>query len=783
MRSIPHAPFPAAGGDTKRTGGSAVRKLATVAFSFAGALAAAHYLLPAGALLWCAAGLLLAVPAALLLKGGARTRTILLCAAAACGLLWYRGYGLLFSAPAEALAGREETALFRVTDYVSRRDGYSLVYVRPVQEGLPGVRTVLYDYEDLMPELTPGDLVRAEVKFTSAAVRRGEETDIFSSRGVALRAYLKSAPQPAGRWRLAFLYFPKTMTRAVLSTADRVFPDDVAAFMKALLTGDKTALYADYALYGALGTAGVLHVVAVSGMHLSFLYGAVRLLVRSRRRAARVAVPLLWLFALMCGMTPSVVRAALMLTLFLAAPLAQREPDGVTTLGAALLALLLANPMSIGSASLQLSFAAMGGIVTVTPKVYARLTDGKRQRGKKPGDRLRQAFYVSVSSSLGALVFTTPISALRFGYVSLVSPLTNLLVLWTVSACFLGGYAAVLLGLLLPALGTAAGWLTAWAARYILAVCRALASLPFAAVYTSHDWVAWWLIFSYAVFIVALLLRRGRPFRPVVPAALSVMALSAVLAATALYNNAVASVTVLDVGQGQSIAFFDGTATAMVDCGGMNADENAGDTAADFLLSRGRTRVNLLALTHLHEDHTNGVARLLSRVRVDVLLLPESVRDADGQLPAILAEADRRGTQVVYISEDAEAAAGGIRFRLYAPADVGDENERGMIILASVGSWDTLVTGDVPAAAEKKLAVSGTLPDCELYVAGHHGSAGSSSLELLRAARAETVVVSVGYNTYGHPTDEVLWRFSAFDMTVFRTDEDGSVTIRMDANG
>lgn len=757
-----------------------MRKLALCTLGFAAALLLAHYVLPEGALLWCAAGLGLLCLAGLGLRGDARTRLLIVCVSAVCALGWYRVCDALFIKPCEELKGRTLTVTACVTDYPVFHEDYARVDLRLVTEGLPGALTALYDYDGHMTELKPGDIIEAEVKFSSATVRGGEETDSFIARGVSALAYLRESPRVTGRSAAAFLYFPRDMSRAVRETVDIIFPSDSAAFMKAMLIGDKLDLYDDDALYVALSRSGLLHVTAVSGMHLAFVYGCVRFFIRSRKRAAFVGIALLWLFALMAGASPSALRAAIMLSMVLVAPFLRREADGITSLCAALLPMLIVNPFAIGSASLQLSFSAMAGIVLLSPRVYGWAGE-KWKKPEKGRGVLRRTLIASFASSVGAMAFVTPAAALRFSYVSLVSPLSYLLVLWALSLCFLGGYACVIIGLFWSALGKAAAWLISWLARYITLVAKALSSLPFAAVYTADELIALWLVFCYAVFIFAYLRRGDKPFRPLVPLCVCVMTLCAVLGLNSVFYSSVDSAAVLDVGQGQCAAILSGPATVVVDCGG--GGSKAGDAASDYLESRGRTRVDALVLTHLHEDHAGGVKRLLARMDVENLFLPSGVPDEDGLLEEILLTAERRGVAVSYVAEDTLVRAGDINLSLYAPMEAGAANERGLIILAAVGDWEMLITGDANSAVERRLVERGVLPDCEALIVGHHGSKNSTSLELLSACGAETAVISVGYNTYGHPAEETLKLLELFDMDVYRTDVDGSVVLRIGEDG
>ena len=155
--------------------------------------------------------------------------------------------------------------------------------------------------------------------------------------------------------------------------------------------------------------------------------------------------------------------------------------------------------------------------------------------------------------------------------------------------------------------------------------------------------------------------------------------------------------------------------------------------------------------------------------------------DSREKLENAVAEAQERGTGVVLVGDrDVDMAWEGFTARILAPVGDGGDNERGLVVCASVCGYDAVITGDAGAAVERIHAGNGSLPRSELLVAGHHGS---TSFALLDAVRPETVVISVGYNSYGHPTEEAMARMKMAGAEVYRTDENGNVTIRIDENG
>lgn len=747
-------------------------------FGFAAGTALSHYVLPASWLYIVSAAMLIpALFCAVFLRGFRRRDGVAAFLFLALGMSWYSMYSGKFIDAAAQYADKTCTVTVRVDEYPYRDGDYASLNVTLAERGEPSLGIAVSDYSGTLPELRPGDLAEMELELMDAGERYGEATDVYAARGVHLRAYYVALHGVERDGRSA-LYFPQELMNAVRGSIVRVFPEDVQDIMLALLIGDTHGVYEDVELDNALSVTGVAHVVSVSGMHLGFLYSALSALL-GRRRAFFVGVPVLVLFTFMAGCSSAIVRACVMLVLSMLGTVLKRDYDPLAGLAMALLLLLAENPVSVASVSLQLSFASMLGLILITPRLNRWFN--RRFRGAKGRVKgICRTAWSAFSASLGATVFTAPVVAVIFGYVSLLSPLANLLTLWAVSLAFTLGFAAAALGLIYAPLGIAFAWLAAWPARYFVWCISLLARIPYAAVYTADGGVVWWLLFTYAVFIAAIVMRRRRGLRLAVPVLCSAAVLAAVLISSSLRTADERSVTVLDVGQGQSIALLSGESAVVVDCGGMGSWDDAGDVASEYLLGRGRYGIDALVLTHLHSDHADGAARLMTRVKVGTLYMPEGTDDSDGELAGILEAAARRGTEVVEISEDTAVSLPGLELSLTAPQDTGDENERGLVVRASIGEYDTVITGDVGAPTERLLAEEGKLPPSELLIAGHHGSRSSNSFELVSAVRPETVVVSVGYNSYGHPTDEALVRLAVTGADIYRTDVNGDVTVTIE---
>lgn len=744
-----------------------MRVLATFAGAFAAGIFLVQGVLPYDWLPFCALAAFLAACGRLVVRGSKGRRLLLI----GLGLSLALGYNWLYvrqvQRPMEALVGTDGERTMTLCDYASATAYGAKATVRI--GGLPG-KLVYYGDEALL-DLRPGQTVTDTVYLQSAARIRDDDVTVFTSKGVFLLAYQRgeavygSGDETSPRW------WPARMGQAMRERIGQIASGDQAAFLTAILTGDKSGLSTQAG--NDLSEAGLYHILAVSGMHCGFLLTLVTLLTgRHRRLTAVVMVVLLAFYALLTGGSPSVVRACVMLSLLLAAPLFRRSSDGPTALATALLLILVKNPFAAVSISLQLSFGAMAGILWVTPRLH-RLLMGEKRRGRA------YRFLVSgFSATMGATVLTAPISAYYFGTLTLIAPVSNLLCLGAASLVFMLGLAAVLLSFLWLPLGVAAALLPRLLAGYILGAAHLLAALPGHALYFVNPYLKYWLAFAYLLFLLAWRGRAktGRKYAVAAVCAAATLAVTAYLGA-ARYNSPLEAV-VLDVGQGQSVALSSGDAFALVDCGSANSWYDAGGVAADHLLTLGCRELDWLVLTHYDADHINGVESLLSRMRVDTLLLPPAGVD-DAVCRELTALAQSHGTTVRTVEEVQTLELGWGELRIFPPVSGGEDNERGLSVLGCGEEETVLVTGDMSSATERVLLAAYDLPELDILVAGHHGSKYSTSEELLEALTPERSVISVGSNSYGHPAEETLYRMARAGCEIYRTDLQGSVRVSL----
>ena len=750
-----------------------MRKLVWFACPFAVTVLVLVYILPIPPI-WLGCVIAAAGPGLLLLKQKRLRCWIALLLGIGTAMAWTSMYSLLHIAPLMDLHGTTRTLTGTVCSYAQETAyGYKL----DMEVELAGKPTRILLYLDGDAQiLQPGDQLTVSAKLELPSYSYSEEQNVWNrAKGYLLTGYAQDAWTVEQTREVPLRFLPARTAKVLQERIAVLFDDETAAFMKALLTGDRSGF--DYRTKNALSLAGVSHVVAISGMHVSILLALVMLGLPDRRLAAVVGIPLILFYAVLTGASPSVIRASVMQILLLLAPLLGREEDTPTSLAAAMLLILLINPWAIADLSFQLSFAAMAGLLLFGKRIYNAM-DLKTQQIAMPR-WLRgfcKAVQLSVSTTLGAMVFTTPLIACSFGVVSLVSVAANFLTLWAVSICFQAGIIICVLQPLLPGICQIAAGIVAVLVRYFLTVTGWLANLPFAAVYTDNRYTALLLIFGYLLIAVFLLCRYGR--RALVLAGCILVGIGACMGAAILENrSAQLQTTMLDVGQGQCILLEWHGMTAMVDCGGSDPEE-AGERAARLVLSHGRQRVDALILTHYDADHAGGVMQFLSRVDVGQLYLPPAEPD-DTLYLQICDAAEEANVPVTVVTEDILLECESTRLHIFAPLSYQTGNDGGLSVLSSCQEYDILITGDMSTEAEHRLLSVQTLPQVELLVAGHHGSAYSTGSELLQQVQPELVLLSVGAeNRYGHPAQEVLDRIEAVGASYLRTDENSTIIIR-----
>ena len=440
-----------------------------------------------------------------------------------------------------------------------------------------------------------------------------------------------------------------------------------------------------------------------------------------------------------------------------------RDRWHLLALGAA--TLLAWTPACLFEPGFQLSFAAVGAIFLLLPKLRLALD------GYPMPAWLRDA--LAVSTACGAA--TAPILWLQFGSVPVYSLLANALVALAIGPLLGLALVGSLLEPVLPSVALALAWLNGWLAAYIAACAELVAGLPLAQIGSGKAVLV--LLGTPLALLALQRLPRWRRPAAVACAATIVPALLVwqLFPSTPLPPPKGLRITFLDVGQGDSILLQVAEGSVLVDEGPPEAN------VAQQLRSLGVRRLAAVVLTHPQRDHIGGADTVLRRIAVDRVLDPRLTRSSTYERAA-LAEAEERGVEVVEARAGDAFRLGRLHLRVLWPDRAGTESEDPnllpVVLLATYGEIDALLTAD----AETEVTARLLSRPVEILKVAHHGSADSGLESELRELRPEVAVISCGRgNDYGHPTPSTVGALRASPgLSLYRTDEDGRVVLESD---
>jgi competence protein ComEC len=652
------------------------------------------------------------------------------------------------------------------------------------------------------PEVEPGDIVEVEGRTRprpdspyGAYLERLDAWGTLDARSLIL---VERPSDPATRL--------EHLRRDAGDTLTRVLPEPEAGLAAGILIGLRDRVDRDVS--AAFTTAGVSHVVAISGWNIAIVAAAIAAISGrlGRRRRTVVTAVAITAYIAFAGASPSVLRAGAMAGVVLFARESGRAGRAAAALCWAAALLLMTDPRLIQDAGFQLSSLATAGLIAWATPLTERLD-------RWSGGHMPRWLSESLGVSLAAQAATLPVVLASFGRLALIAPVVNLVVVPLVAPAMAAGLLAMAGGALesigLPdwvgAMVAAPGWV---ALRLIIGIVDAAASMPFASVQVVQPVGVAFGVGSGMLILASTAFRpRSRSLdrpsadahRPSRHRSLAIRVASAGLVVSVAVAGAVAvtrppgvaRVTVLDVGQGDAILVEGSHGGRLLVDGGPDPDRLL--VQLDRHIPPWDRRLDAVILTHPHEDHVAGLALLLERYRVERVLEP-GMRGPGPGYAAWLARLSRPGAPPhLAIAAGDRLAVDEIALRVLwpirgqvpaAPPDTGTGiNNVSVVLLGAVGDRRFLLAGDVEQDIDPSLLAAG-LPRLDLLKVAHHGSRTATTEPFVEAVRPRIAIASAGAgNPYGHPARSTLERLAAVGARVYRTDRDGTVAVAFDPEG
>ncbi len=586
------------------------------------------------------------------------------------------------------------------------------------------------------------------------------------------------------------LYVLKEKAQATIRA---LLPEPEASLLSGILLGRDSEIPRD--LLDDFNRTQTTHIIVISGFNISIVAGLLTYIGRSilgRNRSLYFALSGILLYTLLVGAGPSVVRAAIMGSLYIIATHLGRQAHALISLVVAAFFMTLLNPLTLWELGFQLSFAATLGLILFVPSwqgwLVSRLDNlswGVLSSGLK-------ILGESIIVTLAAQIWVLPIILHNFRQFSLVSLLSNALIVPAQAGVMTLGGVATILGLIFRPLGQVVAWVAWLPLKWTVFVVETTARWPWAELEVG-GFTAGLAGLCYGTLIAAPMIKglsprerwqKALPRHIPVKVAIGVLAIAALLVWLALFTlpDGRLRVSFLDVGQGDSILIESPSGHQIVVDGGPSPA--AVTSALGKALPFWDRSLDLVVLTHPQEDHLAGLIGVLERYQVGLLLDSgeECATDTCGRFWELV-----EGKEIPYrkVEGGMRVELGdGVRIEILHPPSAllrgtpSDVNNNSVVIKVTMGRASLLLTGDIEEEGERALLASGQPLRSLVLKAPHHGAATSLTPPFLREVSPQLVIISVGENKFGHPAPETLAKLSS--LTTMRTDEEGTIEVVTD---
>lgn len=573
------------------------------------------------------------------------------------------------------------------------------------------------------------------------------------------------------------LHLSKEKVKAAINKA---LPPDEAAILVGIITGDKADIDED--TRDAYMKTGLSHILSVSGLHVGFLMLLVTYALAPFRLGEKlqgiIIILAITYYILLIGAPPPSVRALIMLAVLLAGKAAGRDYNLIASISFAGMAILVFKPLAVYDPGFMISFGAMYSIALLYPVFHSILR------------RIPAAIRSTAALSLAVWFGLAPVLAHYFNYISVISIIINIAAVPLSFAITTAGFAGVLAGIVSDTLALYIFSVDYYLIRLLNCIIKMASGLPAAGFY-----IPALPVYIHILYYAGIGLGIGFFNIPYIRLNIRRFAFSYLLAvaiALSVYNlpSGELKIVFFDVGQGDSCCIITpGKKAVLLDSGGSarNGDyyyDVGGKITLPALLHQGIWRIDTVIVSHLHDDHMEGLLRVMEVYPVKNIILPKVSASPGNISPNTVALLDmcrKKGIKVYRLGKgDHISLDEKVRIEFLHPGDEAeiDENENSLVGILSYGNFSALLTGDIGKETEDRLPGSNIKSD--VLKAPHHGSGRSSSEEFLEKVKPKVSVISVGRNNYGHPSTDAVQRLGDTGSLVYRTDENGAVIITTD---
>ena len=593
----------------------------------------------------------------------------------------------------------------------------------------------------------------------------------------------------------------------VEENANALLPREEASILIGILIGNKE--YLEEETIQAFQKSNLSHMLAVSGAHASYVVMAIGFIITktkiSKKMGKIITILLLLFFMLLTGKTPSVTRACIMSIYMIMASLFHKRATIISSMSISILFLIIYNPYCVLDIGLQLSYGGTIGIIVI----YNMLKNGLIMKEKLipietkilNTSKIKEILLLSISAN----IIIIPITLYHFNTLSLTFLISNIFASPLLGIIIILGFISISISFTFFPLAKVISIPLGMVIKIFYKIATNVGNLPFSQIYVPTPKIStiiiYYIIIAITIFYYKLNNKsQKRKIEKTILKNIKKITLKKIFLTIfiisiifSLYRQIPKNLNIyfIDVGQGDSTLIVTPRNKTILIDGGGSTDNKAYDigknTLIPYLLDRGIIKLDYIMISHFDADHATGAIPILGKIDVSNIILTKQLEEND-IYRQILSISKEKKIRLIYVKEGDVLKIGGIKISIIHPENKlminNPMNNNSIVCKIEYNSFSMLLTGDIEKEAEELILKKNKDLKADILKIAHHGSKSSTTEVFLRAVNPKIALIGVGKNNnFGHPSNDVIQRLKENGARIYRTDENGEISIRVNKKG
>lgn len=569
--------------------------------------------------------------------------------------------------------------------------------------------------------------------------------------------------------------FIHNIQKYIRDTINGTLTDEEGNLLLAILLGDKDKLSED--IQESFKTSNLSHMLAVSGAHVSYIIlGLTYVLQNSiigKKNGKIVCIIFLLAFMAITNFTPSVTRACIMAILTLFSSIIYRKSDVYTNISVVALITLIFNPYSLLDLGFQLSYGGTIGIIIFIKRIQ------EKKSNSKVINYIKQMALVSIYAN----IIIIPIMMYHFNTVSFTFIISNIMASPILGIIVITGFLFIIASITVKPLTRLIAIFIKPILSILIKISQICSKLPFSNILVVTPYM-FNVISYYAIILYCIKSKKNNKCKIIICLLIVLILINFIIY---IFPQKL-RIFFIDVGQGDStLIITPDKKTVLIDGGGSDSFDVGKKVLLPYLLDRRILKIDYVLISHFDTDHATGVAQILGKIDVSSIILTRQLEEND-IYRHILSIAKEKKIKLIYVKEGDVLKIGGIKISIIHPENKlminNPMNNNSIVCKVEYNSFSMLLTGDIEMEAEELILRKNINLKADVLKVAHHGSKTSTTGEFLKAINPKVALIGVGKNNnFGHPSNEVIQRLKENGTRIYRTDENGEISITVNKKG